>query len=189
MMINDVHRGINKNKKSKRLGRGPGSGHGKTSGKGHKGQKSRSGTSWSSVFQGGAMPLVRRVPKRGFHNKFALEIAVINVGDLQNLFNADDEVSPDVLKSRGIVKHPYDQLKVLGNGELTTRLKVAAHRFSRTAREQIEKAGGEVVLLPGPAPVKANLSKKAAGHSPGKPQSNKKTRPTKSAQPTKTTEG
>ena len=165
MMINDVHRGINKYKKAKRIGRGTGSGQGKTAGKGHKGQKSRSGTSWSSVFQGGAMPLVRRVPKRGFHNKFALDVAVINVGDLQNLFKPGDEVSPEILKTRGVVKHRYDQLKVLGNGELTTRLKVSAHRFSQSAKAQIEKAGGEVVVLPGPAPVKPRTPKATAGTS------------------------
>lgn len=99
------------------------------------------------------MPLVRRVPKRGFHNKFAPEVAVINVGQLQELFQPGDEVSPETLRSRGIVKHRYDQLKILGNGQLTRKLKVAAHRFSQTAREQIEKAGGQVVVLPGPAPL------------------------------------
>ncbi len=154
MMLNDVNQGITKFKKRKRLGRGPGSGHGKTSGKGHKGQKSRSGTSWSSVFQGGAMPLVRRVPKRGFNNKFAVNVAVINVGDLQEQFKAGDEVSPDVLRERGIVKHVYDELKVLGKGQLNFKLKVAAHRFSETAKAQIEKSGGEVVVLSGPTPVK-----------------------------------
>jgi large subunit ribosomal protein L15 len=100
------------------------------------------------------MPLVRRVPKRGFNNKFAVNVAVVNVGDLQNQFQAGDEVSPEILRQRGIVKHDYDELKVLGNGELTSKLKVSAHRFSQSAKEQIEKSGGEVVVLPGPTPVK-----------------------------------
>ena len=153
MMINDVHRGVQKNKNRKRIGRGPGSGQGKTAGKGHKGQKSRSGTSWSSVFQGGTMPLVRRVPKRGFNNKFAAKIAVINVGDLENLFPSGGEVTPDSLKQLGIVKHVYDELKILGNGSLTIKLNVSAHRFSAKAKELIEQAGGTTTVLPGPTPV------------------------------------
>lgn len=123
------------------------------------------------------MPLVRRVPKRGFHNKFAADVAVINVGDLQNLFQAGDAVSPEVLRTRGIVKHRYDQLKVLGNGELTTKLKVSAHRFSQSAREQIEKAGGEVIVLPGPAPVlKSKMSKSSAARSARKSGATSKTK-------------
>ena len=159
MNINDVHRGIQKNKKRRRIGRGPGSGHGKTSGKGHKGQRSRSGWSHSAVFQGGAMPLVRRVPKRGFNNKWALDVAVINVGDLEACFDSGDEVTPEALHDKSLAKNRYDVLKVLGDGKLTKRLKVSAHRFSKTAREQIEKAGGEIVVLPGKVSVEA---KKAA---------------------------
>ncbi|MCA9263563.1 MAG: 50S ribosomal protein L15 [Planctomycetales bacterium] len=153
MNLNDVNRGITKNKKRTRVGRGPGSGHGKTSARGHKGQKSRSGWSRLSVFQGGAMPLVRRVPKRGFNNKFAVDVAVINVGDLERLFEAGEEVTPDSLRERSVCKGRYDELKILGSGSLTKKLKVSAHRFSKTAAEQIEKAGGEVVVLPSKTPV------------------------------------
>ncbi len=162
MNINDVHRGIQKNKKRRRVGRGPGSGHGKTSGKGHKGQKSRAGWSQSAVFQGGAMPLVRRVPKRGFNNKWALNVAVVNVGDLETLFESGDEVTPEVLHDKSLAKSRYDVLKILGDGKLTKRLKVSAHRFSKTAKEQIEKAGGEIVVLPGKVSVE---EKKAAKRS------------------------
>lgn len=164
MNLNDVHRGIHKFKKRRRIGRGPGSGHGKTAGRGHKGQKSRSGFSQSSVFQGGAMPLVRRVPKRGFNNPFALVVAAVNIGDLEARFEAGEEVTPESLRERNLAKCRYDVLKILGDGELTKKLKVSAHRFSGSAREKIEKAGGEAVVLPGKAPVVKNKmgSSKAA---------------------------
>jgi len=154
MMINDVHRGIKKFKKRRRVGRGIGSGHGKTSARGHKGQKSRAGYSRKPVFQGGAMPLIRRVPKRGFNNKFALHVAIVNIADLEQVFDSGAEVTPETLKERSLAKRRYDVLKVLGDGKLTKKLKVSAHRFSKSAREQIEKAGGEVVILPGRTPVK-----------------------------------
>jgi large subunit ribosomal protein L15 len=162
MMINDVHRGIKKYKQRRRIGRGPGSGHGKTAGRGHKGQQSRAGYSRKPVFQGGAMPLVRRVPKRGFNNKFALQVAIVNVADLDRLFDSGAEVTPATLKEKSLAKQRYDVLKVLGNGKLTKKLKVAAHRFSKTAREQIEKAGGEVIVLPGRTPVKVKQKAAAA---------------------------
>ena len=123
MNLEDVHRGIRKNKKRKRVGRGPGSGHGKTAGRGHKGQKSRSGWSASPIFQGGAMPLVRRVPKRGFNNKFALSVVAVNVGDLERVFEAGEDVNPETLKQRSLAKKRYDVLKILGNGELSKKLK------------------------------------------------------------------
>lgn len=153
MNIEDVHRGIHAYKKRRRIGRGIGSGHGKTSGKGHKGQKSRAGWSAAPTFQGGTMPLVRRVPKRGFHNKFAVPVVTVNVGDLEQVFEAGAEVNPQSLRARHLAKAARGQLKVLGNGELTKRLTVAAHRFSQTAKEKIERAGGTVVLLPTPTPV------------------------------------
>ncbi len=159
MIINDVHRGIQKNKKRRRIGRGPGSGHGKTSGRGHKGQKSRAGWSRSAVFQGGAMPLIRRVPKRGFNNKWALDVAVVNVGDLEAFFDSGDEVTPEALRDKSLAKNRYHVLKILGDGKLTKKLKVSAHRFSKTAKEQIENAGGKIVVLPGKVSVEA---KKAA---------------------------
>ncbi len=160
MNLNDVHRGIKKFKKGRRIGRGPGSGHGKTSGRGHKGQGSRAGWSRHPAFQGGTMPLVRRVPKRGFNNKFAQKVVVINVEDLERLFSAGDDVNPDTLDKTPLLGHRYDELKVLGNGELTKKLTVSAHRFSKSAVEKIEKAGGEVVRLRRRIPVE--VKKRAA---------------------------
>jgi large subunit ribosomal protein L15 len=153
MNLNDVHRGIHKHKKPKRIGRGPGSGHGKTCGRGSKGQRSRAGWSRHPTFEGGQMPLVRRIPKRGFHNRWGLAVAVVNVGDLDECFQPDDEVDPDTLKAKNLAKGRFDLLKILGDGQLTKRLKVSAHRFSKSAKEKIEQAGGQVVVLPGKAPV------------------------------------
>jgi large subunit ribosomal protein L15 len=166
MMLHEVNQGIRPFKKRRRIGRGPGSGHGKTAGRGHKGAKSRSGYSRKPMFQGGAMPMVRRVPKRGFHNQFAIKIRVINVSDLE-IFDNGAEVNLETLNEKSLAKGTFDQLKVLGNGELTKKLQVAAHRFSKSAQEKIEKAGGEVVIVPGPTPVKekqkaAKAAKKAA---------------------------
>ncbi len=162
MIINDVHRGIQKNKKRRRVGRGPGSGHGKTSARGHKGQKSRAGWSRSAIFQGGAMPLIRRVPKRGFNNPWGLKIAIVNIGDLEGLFNDGDEVTPTSLVEKSVAKQRYDELKVLGDGKLTKKLKVAAHRFSKSAQSAIEQAGGEVVVLPGKIPAEDKIRDKRA---------------------------
>ena len=153
MILNDVHRGIKKNRKRKRIGRGPGSGHGKTSGRGHKGQGSRAGNSRLVTFQGGAMPLVRRVPKRGFNNRWSLRVAVVNVSDLEGSFEAGEEVTLEALAARNLARGRFDVFKVLGAGELTKKLKVSAHRFSKTAQEKIEKAGGEVVIVPGKTSV------------------------------------
>jgi large subunit ribosomal protein L15 len=148
MNVNDAHRGIHKHKKRKRLGRGPGSGQGKTSGKGNKGQRSHAGWSALPVFQGGQMPLVRRIPKRGFNNRFALRIVAINIGQLENAFDNGAEVGLDQLREKGLVRGAFDVVKILGEGELTKKLKVSAHRFSASAKEKIEKAGGEGILLP-----------------------------------------
>ncbi|HUG71357.1 MAG TPA: 50S ribosomal protein L15 [Pirellulaceae bacterium] len=153
MNLNDVHRGITKFKKRKRLGRGPGSGQGKTAGRGHKGQRSNPGYSALPIFEGGTTPLVRRIPKRGFNNKFALNVAVVNVGDLESVFDAGDEVTLELLREKDLAKSRYDILKILGDGELTKKLKVCGHRFSTTAREKIERAGGEVVILAGKTTV------------------------------------
>ena len=148
MNLNDVHRGIKKFKRRRRIGRGPGSGHGKTAGRGHKGQRSNPGYSALSVFQGGTTPIVRRIPKRGFNNKFALNVAVVNVGDLDKAFSAGDEVTLELLREKDLAKSRYDILKILGAGEVTKKLTVSGHRFSASAREKIEKAGGKVVVLP-----------------------------------------
>jgi large subunit ribosomal protein L15 len=153
MNLNDVHRGIRKNRQRRRVGRGIGSGHGKTSGRGHKGQGARSGWSQHPTFQGGAMPLVRRVPKRGFNNKFALQVAVVNLREIESAFEAGDEVNPETLREKSLAKQRYDVLKVLGDGQLTKKLKISAHRFSKSAVEQIEKAGGQVIVLRGKTPV------------------------------------
>lgn len=153
MNLNDVHRGVARRKKRKRVGRGIGSGRGKTCGRGHKGQRSRSGYSVHPTFEGGQTSLVRRIPKRGFHNRFAQTVAAINLGDLEGRFDDGAEVTPETLKAANLAKGRYDLLKVLADGQLTKRLTVCAHRFSRQAVEKIEKAGGQAVVLPGKAPV------------------------------------
>jgi len=147
MNLNDVHQGIRKHKKSRRVGRGIGSGRGKTCGRGHKGQKSRAGWSASPVFQGGTMPLIRRVPKRGFNNRFALNVCAVNLGDLNRVFQDGEEVTPETLRAKSLTKRRYDVLKILGDGDLTKKLKVSAHRFSQSAREKIEKAGGQAIVI------------------------------------------
>lgn len=128
-------------KARKRVGRGPGSGHGKTAGRGHKGAGSRSGTTRRRNFEGGQMPLVRRLPKRGFTNIFRTEHAIVNVAQLERFPNGS-EVTPDVLLAEGIVSKLGDGVKVLGKGSLTRKLTVKAHAFSKKAKELIEAAGG-----------------------------------------------
>ena len=128
---------------SYRKGRGPGSGNGKTAGKGHKGQNARSGGGVRPGFEGGQLPLYRKLPKRGFHNKFAVKYAIVNVEDL-NRFVDGTVVDMEVLLASKIVRKPMDGLKVLGNGELTKKLTVKAAVFSATAKEKIEAAGGKV---------------------------------------------
>ncbi|GIW90044.1 MAG: 50S ribosomal protein L15 [Pirellulaceae bacterium] len=150
MNVHDVHRGIHPHRHRKRVGRGPGSGHGKTAGRGHKGQKSRNGWQMHPTFQGGAMPLVRRVPKRGFHNRFAPIIAEVNVSQLQQYFQDGDHVTVERLREVGLVDGQFDQVKILGDGTLTKRLTVAAHRFSGSAKQKIEQAGGQTQLLAAP---------------------------------------
>ena len=130
-------------KARKRIGRGPGSGTGKTAGRGHKGQRSRSGFSRRPGFEGGQMPLVRRVPKRGFTNIFRTEYAVVNVGRLDAL---DGEVTPEVLIDAGWIKKG-ELVKILGQGDLGKALTVKAHKFSESARSKIEKAGGSCEVL------------------------------------------
>lgn len=131
----------------KRVGRGPGSGSGKTAGKGHKGQKSRSGYSRRYGFEGGQMPLVRRLPKRGFTNIFRVEFQVINLRDLERVFADGDAVSPEALLEKGLVRRATQPIKVLGDGDLTKKLVVQAHKFSAAARTGIEKAGGSCEVV------------------------------------------
>lgn len=148
MQLDEVHRGIQKNRKRKRIGRGPGSGLGKTAGRGHKGHKSRSGYSRKPNFMGGGTPMFRRIPKRGFNNRFAREIFVVNVGDLSNVFEDGTEVTLELLDAKGLATGVFDELKILGEGEVTKKLTVSAHRFSKSAAEKITAAGGTVNVLP-----------------------------------------
>jgi len=160
MNIHDVNQGIKKYKKRKRIGRGPGSGHGKTSGRGHKGQGQLSGWTQAIVFETGGTPLVRRIPKRGFHNAHARSIFTVNLRSIDKVFAANDEVTPDTLKAKGLANGVYDEVKILSVGDVTKKLRVSAHRFSAAAKEKIEKAGGTVTVLPGPAPVVKGQKKK-----------------------------
>ncbi len=134
------------NRKSKRVGRGIGSGSGKTAARGYKGQLSRSGTSVRPGFEGGQMPLHRRLPKRGFTNIFRKEYAVVNLSQLSK-FEFGAQVDPEVLKEKGIVRNFRDGVKILGDGNLENALKVRAHKFSRSAIEKIEKAGGTIEVI------------------------------------------
>lgn len=130
----------------KRLGCGESSGHGKTSGKGHKGQKARAGGSVRHGFEGGQMPIYRRLPKKGFSNvDFAIRYAVINVGTLNERFDEGTEITEAALRAEGLVKGTHHGVKILGDGELTKKFTVSAHKVSASAREKIEKAGGNVV--------------------------------------------
>ena len=148
MILNDVQVGIQPRKPRKRIGRGPGSGHGKTSGRGHKGFFSRSGSSTRRGFQGGQMPLFRRVAKRGFSNNyFAPEVTVVNVGVLNENFEAGAEVTPEILVAKGIISTRFDELKVLGDGEVTKALRISAHRFSASAESKIAAAGGSYTRI------------------------------------------
>ncbi len=128
-------------KRKVRVGRGMGSKLGKTSGAGDKGQKSRRGYSRRRGFEGGQMPLHRRMPKRGFHNPFGISYSVVNLEDL-NVFPAGETVTPELLRAHGFVRRPTDPIKVLGDGELKTKLAIHAHAFSASAKEKITKAGG-----------------------------------------------
>ena len=130
----------------KRLGRGAGSGHGKTSGKGHKGQLSRSGGESRPWFEGGQMPIQRRLPVRGFTNIFRKEYAIVNLNTL-NRFTNDTIVTPKLLKSIGIIKKMKDGVKILGDGELEKRLTIKAHCFSKSALDKIKKAGGNAIAI------------------------------------------
>ena len=159
MQISDVNRGIHKNRKRLRIGRGPGSGRGKTSGRGHKGQGQLAGWSAPSIFEGARMPLIRQIPKRGFHNRYGRIVIGINVDDLNTCFSSGSQVSPETLRTAGLAKGIWDEVKILGDGALTKSLQVSAHHFSAQAREKILAAGGTATELPGPAPVVRNKKK------------------------------
>ena len=147
MELHDLHPAPGATRQRKRVGRGPGSGNGKTAGRGHKGQKSRSGYSRRWGFEGGQMPLVRRIPKRGFTNIFRVEFQVVNFRDLERVFSEGDTVSPESLIEKGLVRGGNRLIKVLADGDLSKKLIVQAHKFSGSARAGIEKAGGSCEVV------------------------------------------
>ena len=147
MKLHELSPAQGSKKNVKRVGRGPASGQGKTAGKGHKGQKARAGYSRRFGFEGGQMPLQRRLPKRGFNNIFAKEIVTVNVSDLEKRFNDGDTVDAEALINAGLIKKVKDGVKVLGNGELTAALNITAHAFSKTAVSKIEAAGGKAIVI------------------------------------------
>ena len=142
MKLHEIQAPPGANKRTKRVGRGPGSGHGKTSTRGHKGQKSRSGGGIRPGFEGGQMPLQRRLPKRGFTNIFKKEYVIVNIQEL-NIFDDGTEVTIELMQDVGMVKGVKDGVKILGNGELQKQLTVKAHRFSKQAEEKISARGGK----------------------------------------------
>jgi len=168
MQLDSVNKGIHKNRKRLRVGRGPGSGRGKTAGRGNKGQGQLAGWAAAGIFEGGRQPIIRRIPKRGFHNAFGRTVKSINVQELDLVCAAGSEVTPESLRAAGVLKGVWDDLKILGHGEISKALKVSAHHFSGRAKEKILAAGGTVTELPGPAPLerkigKASRKKPAAG--------------------------
>ena len=146
MRLEDLKPAQGATKKTKRVGRGFGSGHGKTSTKGHKGQKARSGGVKPAGFEGGQMPLQRRIPKRGFTNIFRKEYAVVNLGDLEKMAGSDP-ITPEVLKQKGLIKDLKAGVKVLGSGEVKAKLTVRAHKFSKSALDKIQAAGGKAEVI------------------------------------------
>lgn len=147
MKLHSMYPAEGATKNRKRIGRGTSSGTGKTAGKGHKGQNARSGGGVRPGFEGGQLPLFRRLPKRGFSNaNFKTEYAVINLSDL-NKFENDTVITPELLKEMGLVKNQMDGIKVLGNGTLEKKLTIKAHKFSSVAKEQIEKLGGKAEVI------------------------------------------
>ena len=147
MSLNSLRPPRGSKKPKKRVGRGPGSGHGKTSSRGHKGAQSRSGFRFKRGFEGGQMPLHRRVPKRGFTNPFRIEYAVVNLDTLAEVFDAGSAVTPELLRERGIVRDARAPIKILGRGEITKQLTIKAHKFSDTAVQKIAAAGGATEVL------------------------------------------
>ena len=147
MNLEEVNKDIVANKARKRIGRGIGSKTGKTSGRGHNGHKSRSGYSRHPMFNGGDLPLVRRIPKRGFHNRWADVVFGVNLGDINEVYEAGEEVTATTLREKGLVKVRCDEVKILGDGELTKKLKFVVTRASESAKAKIEKSGGSVEII------------------------------------------
>lgn len=147
MKLHELSPAAGSTSEPKRKGRGNGSGNGKTAGKGHKGQKARSGGGVRIGFEGGQMPLYRRVPKRGFINNFATKYATVNVADLNEKFEDGAVVDTDAIIATGLVKKAYDGIKVLGDGEVSKNLTIKVAAFSKSAKEKIEKAGGKIEVI------------------------------------------
>src|SRR4051812_17627320 len=163
MDLSTVHIGITKRPRKKRVGRGPGSGHGKTASRGSKGQYASAGAKKPSfTFEGGQMPLFRRMPKRGFsHETWDKKFHVVNVGDLDAAFKDGDTVDAETLKTVGLAKGPADGVRILGNGDVTKKLLVKANHFSKSADEKIKAKGGTTeVILPPKKPVKNKMKPK-----------------------------
>ena len=147
MKLHELSPAAGSTKVRKRIGRGAGSGQGKTAGKGHKGQKARAGRGMRAGFEGGQMPLQRRVPKRGFNNIFRTEMAIVNVAAIEKAFDAGETVTIDALIEKGLVKKVLDGVKVLGHGELTKAVTVQVNAFSDSAKQKIEAAGGKAEVI------------------------------------------
>ena len=147
MKLHELSPAAGSTKERKRIGRGPASGQGKTAGKGHKGQKARAGRGMRAGFEGGQMPLQRRIPKRGFNNIFATEMAIVNVAALEANYEAGAVVTIDSLIEKGLVKKVLDGVKVLGYGEITKALTVQANAISESAKQKIEAAGGKIEVI------------------------------------------
>ncbi|AEM79585.1 LSU ribosomal protein L15P [Thermoanaerobacter thermohydrosulfuricus] len=147
MRLHDLKPAEGARRERKRVGRGIGSGHGKTSGRGQKGQKARSGGGVRPGFEGGQMPLTRRLPKRGFTNIFKKEYAIVNVGTLEERFEDGAVITPEVLIESGIIKDVKDGVKILGDGDLSKKFTVKAHKFSQSAIEKIQAVGGKAEVI------------------------------------------
>lgn len=161
MRIDQVNEGITKHRRPLRVGRGKGAGQGKLCGRGQDGHKSRSGYSRHPGMVGEDLPMMRRVPKRGFTNSFADDVVAVNIGDLCEVFAAGEEVTPQSLEARGVVKKRYDKIKILGDGEVSHALKVSAHAFSSSAEQKIVAAGGIVTKLKARQTPKERVAKLA----------------------------
>jgi large subunit ribosomal protein L15 len=161
MDLSTVHQGVHKLRRKKRVGRGIGSGHGKTATRGSKGQWASAGAKMPTpAFEGGQMPLFRRIPKRGFsHGTWAKKYIVVNVGDLERLFTEGATVDQQTLRQAGLAKGPADGVRILGTGDLTKRLVVRAHHFSKSAAEKITAKGGTAEVIPPPRKPKRNKMK------------------------------
>ena len=147
MKLHELSPAVGSTKENFRKGRGVGSGNGKTAGKGHKGQNARSGKGTRPGFEGGQMPLQRRLPKRGFNNIFATKYVIVNVSDLQERFEDGATVNAETLKEVGLIKKTLDGVKILGNGDISKKLNVSVKTYSTSAKEKIEKAGGKAEVV------------------------------------------